>query len=40
MGSSLHRGPVVEPGGSLFTGTYERKRKGLSGILFLDPRGH
>jgi len=40
MGSSLHRGPLVETGGDLFTGTFERKRKCLSGFLFLDPRGN
>jgi len=36
-GSSLHRSPVGEPGGGLFTGTFERKRKFVSGFLFLDP---
>jgi len=40
MGSSVHRGPVGEPGGGSFTGTYERKRKCISGFLFLGPRGH
>jgi len=37
MGSSLHRGPAGEPVGGLFTGTFERKRKCISGFLFLDP---
>jgi len=37
MGSSLHRGPVGEPGGGSFSGTLERKRKCISGFLFLDP---
>jgi len=34
---SLHRGPVGEPGGCLFTGTFERKRKCISGFLFMHP---
>ena len=40
MGSALLRGPVGEPGGGSFTGTFERKRKCISGFLFLGPRGH
>jgi len=36
MGISLHRGPVGEPGGASLTGTFERKRKCVSGFLFLD----
>jgi hypothetical protein len=27
MGLSLHRGPVGEPGGGSFAGTFERKEK-------------
>jgi hypothetical protein len=30
-------GPVGEPGRGSFTGTFERKRKCISGFLFLDP---
>jgi hypothetical protein len=38
MGSSIHRGPVGKPGSGLFTGTFERKRKCISGFpFFLDP---
>jgi hypothetical protein len=37
MGSSLHRGAVGETGGGSFTGTFERRRKCISGFLFLDP---
>jgi hypothetical protein len=37
MGSSLRRGPVGEPGGGSFTGTFERERKCISGFVFLDP---
>jgi len=37
MGSSLHRDRVGEPGGGSYTGTFERKRKCISGFLFLDP---
>jgi hypothetical protein len=37
MGSSLHRGPVGEPGMGSLTGTSERKRKCISGFLFFDP---
>jgi len=33
---SHHRGPVGEPGEGSFTGTFERKRKCISGFLFLD----
>ena len=40
MASSLHRDPVVEPGGGSFTGTFERKGKGISGFLFLDPENN
>jgi len=47
MGSSLHRGPVGEPRGGLFTGTFERKRKCTFGFHYLNPedtkftsRGH
>jgi hypothetical protein len=38
MGSSLHRGPVGEPGGDLSTGPFERKRKWISGVLFSELR--
>jgi hypothetical protein len=37
MGGSVHRGPVGEIGRGSFTGTFERKRKYISGFLFLDP---
>jgi hypothetical protein len=37
MGSSLHKGPVEEPARGLFRGAFERKRKCISGFLFLDP---
>ena len=33
MGSSLHRGPVGERGGASFTGTFEGKRKCISGFF-------
>jgi hypothetical protein len=33
---SLHRGPVGEPGGGTFTGTFERKEKYIW-VPFLDP---
>ena len=33
---SLHRGPVGEPGGGSFAGTFERKEKYI-GVPFLDP---
>jgi hypothetical protein len=36
-GSSLHRGPVGEPGGRSFTGTLEGKRKCISRFISLDP---
>jgi len=36
-GNTLHKGPFGEPGGDSFTGTFERKRKCISGFLFLDP---
>jgi hypothetical protein len=35
--NGLHRGPVGEPGEGAFTGTFEIKRKCISGLLFLDP---
>jgi hypothetical protein len=34
---SLHRGTVGEPGGVPSTGTFETKRKCISGFLFFDP---
>jgi hypothetical protein len=37
MGSSLHRGPAREPGGDSFIGTFERKRKCISGFLVVEP---
>jgi len=40
MGSCLHRGPVGEPARGSFTGIFERKRKSISGFLFLGPKGH
>jgi hypothetical protein len=36
MGFCLHRGPVGEPGGGSFTGTFERKEKRIW-VPFLDP---
>jgi hypothetical protein len=36
MGLSLHRGPVGEPGGGSFAGTFERKEKYIW-VPFLDP---
>jgi hypothetical protein len=33
---SLHRGPVGEPGGGLFAGTFERQEKCIW-VPFLDP---
>jgi len=39
-GSSLHRGSIGEPGGGSFTGTFKRKRKCISGFLFLGRRRH
>jgi len=39
MGNSLHWGPVGEPGGGSFTGTFEKK-KCVSGFPFLGPTGH
>jgi hypothetical protein len=35
MGLSLHRGPVGEPGGGSFAGTFERKEKYIW-VPFLD----
>jgi hypothetical protein len=35
-GLSLHRGPVGEPGGGSFAGTFERKEKYIW-VPFLDP---
>jgi hypothetical protein len=35
MGFSLHRGPVGEPGGGSFAGTFERKEKRIW-VPFLD----
>jgi hypothetical protein len=37
MGSSVRRAPVEEPGGCSFAGTLERRKKSISGSLFLDP---
>jgi hypothetical protein len=37
MGISLHRGPVADPRGGLFSGTFERKRKCIFGFLYLNP---
>jgi len=34
---SLHTGPVGEPGGGSFAGTFDRKEKYIS-VLFLDPK--
>jgi hypothetical protein len=39
MSISLHRGPVGEPGGGSFAGTFQRKEKVYLGS-FLWPRGH
>jgi len=36
-GTSVHRDLVGTPGKGSFTGTCERKRKCVSGFLFLDP---
>jgi hypothetical protein len=36
MGLSLHRGPVGEPGGGSFAGTFERKEKYIW-VPSLDP---
>ena len=36
MGIPFHRGPVREPGGGLFAGTFERKEKRIW-VPFLDP---
>jgi hypothetical protein len=36
MGIPLHRGPVGEPGGYSFAGTFERKEKYIW-VPFLDP---
>jgi hypothetical protein len=33
-------GPADELGGGSFTGTFDSKRKFISGMLFLGPRGH
>ena len=40
MGSSLHNGPVGEPGREFVYGTFERKRKCVTGFFFLGPREH
>jgi len=39
MGLSLHRGPLGEPGGGLFAGTFVRKEKYIR-VPFLDLGGH
>ena len=36
MGLPLHRGPVAEPGGGSFAGTFERKEKYMR-VPFLEP---
>jgi hypothetical protein len=38
VGFSLHRGPVGEPGGGSFAGTFERQEKYIW-VPFLDPEG-
>jgi hypothetical protein len=37
LGKFFMRNLKDKPGGGSFTGTFERKRKCISGLLFLDP---
>ena len=39
MAISLHRGPVVEPGGDSLAGTFERKGQYIC-VPFLDPEDY